>query len=373
MMQYLRIATLFDQTKRCYRSRNLKKIISPAEKESQFGFLHGEKGFIFNMNKHDAIVKAKQVMEKARESIEEILKVSFIDVHIKVVLGSIDNVGKSLDYIEHIERPKVIVAPPPPSISLAPIIREQRVIVKEKRNPPPPIIREQRVIVREKALPKDRVVVEKKSVSPPSKKRERDNDILGENGLISLVDQLKKNETATKLLIEAYRGKSVHVSHFDKIPDPTTSVFGNMVEMQSYLSSDWDKEEQTPIEQIGVLVRWWKIVQKAFVISNIFKELKQRRDHTGKKKRKSLMDMYDIECEKIIQKFPESKLYSYTYARIYAELGEFLEKYPVLINQTIIVSLSEWRQRVAFDRQTPYLMDYISSVLDKEKPIKKRN
>jgi len=60
--------------------------------------------------------------------------------------------------------------------------------------------------------------------------------------------------------------------------------------------------------------------------------------------------MYEAETEKIIEEAPDAKLYQYRHARTYADLAEFLERFPLLINQTVVVSLSEWRKRVVFEK-----------------------
>lgn len=119
--------------------------------------------------------------------------------------------------------------------------------------------------------------------------------VLDRNSLKTLVEQLKENAGETAQLLEKYKGKSVDWPEACECPDPAMmekegiDLLGDVMKMQECLSDDWEADEHNPMEQLGVLLRWWRLVRRAFAIASIFKVLEQRRNKTGKKKRKTLL------------------------------------------------------------------------------------
>ncbi len=131
--------------------------------------------------------------------------------------------------------------------------------------------------------------------------------------------------------------------------DEGRKLLKNVDQLQECLSDTWETNGDA-LEQLGVLIRWWKLVRRALAISSIFSVLRERKRKNGKKRTgKSLKESYDVEVAKIAKAAPGARLYKYRHARTYADLGDFLADHPVLINQTVVVTLFEWKARVTFE------------------------
>ncbi len=281
-----------------------------------------------------SVSEAKELLERTRQQIEKILKPSYSNRQVRLVLLAIDDVVVKLDYIEQAN-----IVPKRP--------REKKEKEVKKRKEAP--------LAKKRKEKEEAPLVKKRKEAP--KRKEKEDSVSAEEPppitvggqdipLDTFIEQLKENVNETKILVESYRGKSVQIQC--KTPDVSIgdNILSDAIRMQRYLSDVGG--DQTPIEELGSLMRWWRIVERAFAISGIFKELKQR------KSRKTLQDAYNAEIEKLAP----VRLYKYRHARTYATMGAFLEKHPMLVNQTLVITLTEWQP----------LIDHVDAALSAEKP-----
>ncbi len=175
------------------------------------------------------------------------------------------------------------------------------------------------------------------------------SNVLSIEKLNDLVGEIKDSIEQTTILLEKYQ--HVNTVSYEKVnvPDPTiiSEEYGATILNDAYICSQvlLEKHDQlSTIEEFGVLFKWWKTIKRAIDLASIFRELRKRREKTGKKKRKTVKIMYDMELEKFNQKNLE-----YTSAVRYAKLGEFLLLYPLLTKQTVVTSMDKWVRNINFN------------------------
>ena len=100
-------------------------------------------------------------------------------------------------------------------------------------------------------------------------------------------------------------------------------------------------QHQRPVERIGVLMRWWRIVRRSFALAGLWRALEKKRSRTKKKCRKSLKDMYNAKMEEIKGE-GQVRVYGYDQVVKYVQIGEFLAQYPQFVMQTLRTRLSDW-------------------------------
>jgi hypothetical protein len=99
------------------------------------------------------------------------------------------------------------------------------------------------------------------------------------------------------------------------------------------------------LERWGTLLKWWRLMNRAFAIAGIFASLRARK----KRKGVTLKDCYVEAVKRLQHKQGKGgdKLYSYAQAAIYDRLGRFLLKYPRFVYQLQLFSLKDWYQNVS--------------------------
>ena len=117
------------------------------------------------------------------------------------------------------------------------------------------------------------------------------------------------------------------------------ALLADAVKSGQYLSSAAVVNVST-LEQLGALLKWWRIVEQSYAIAGIFAHL---RSMLGKKKNR-IQDRYARAITRL--KLPGSSL-SFSHASKYDRLGRFLLAFPRFVHQTQIATLSEWLQPVA--------------------------
>ena len=113
----------------------------------------------------------------------------------------------------------------------------------------------------------------------------------------------------------------------------------------------------TRMEKYGLLMGWWRVVKRAYLLVGVFACLGEKKSR-GKKK--SLRVRYEIYAERVKK---EGKPLSFIQAQKYDRLGQFLLKYPGFVFQLQFVSLDHWRQSVAKGKS---LMRAIGDILTEE-------
>ena len=126
--------------------------------------------------------------------------------------------------------------------------------------------------------------------------------------------------------------------------------------------SDADVDvDQLQIERWGVLLRWRRIVNRAFEIRGLFNFLRSDQSKGGKK----MPNRYKF----AIKDFDEGEVFSFVQAARYDRLGKFLLQYPRFADQMQLVSMSDWIQKVVVSRRgrDVVLLDALESLLSEEK------
>ena len=90
------------------------------------------------------------------------------------------------------------------------------------------------------------------------------------------------------------------------------------------------------VERWGSLLRWWRVVNRAFAIAGIFASLNARKNS----KRTTLQSRYS----NLIKGLKQEKVLSYPHACTYDRLGRFLLHYPQFVFQLEWVSWADWFQ-----------------------------
>jgi hypothetical protein len=142
------------------------------------------------------------------------------------------------------------------------------------------------------------------------------------------------------------------------IPDPScagadvgSSVLFNDVKLSQCLVDDFSGVDDgcRAVERWATLLKWWRLLNRAFAIAGMFASLRARK----KKKGVTLRDCYVEAVKRLQQKQQEKqgKVYSYAQAAIYDRLGRFLIQYPQFVYQLQLVSLTYWYQNVGDDEK----------------------
>jgi hypothetical protein len=103
-------------------------------------------------------------------------------------------------------------------------------------------------------------------------------------------------------------------------------------------------------------MRWWRTARRALSLAGIFDVLEANQKKAGQSRKKPLEQMYETKVAEIEknaaaadgrdEKETTTKMYRFRHARTYARLGRFLADHPDLINQTLLVTLSDWTKGV---------------------------
>jgi hypothetical protein len=114
-----------------------------------------------------------------------------------------------------------------------------------------------------------------------------------------------------------------------------------------FLLSDTEKLSQClkdclVVELWGTLLKWWRVVNRAFDVAGIFASLRARKKVNGE----TLRIRY-IEAVKHLEQ--RGKVYSFSQAAIYDRLGLFLLAYPRFVYELQWVMLKDWFQVVGED------------------------
>lgn len=174
-----------------------------------------------------------------------------------------------------------------------------------------------------------------------------DDDLEMEEVEMDIDDLLEKAkldfDVVTKMLSERDKqgGLVIKVSNV-KVPDPSFAS----AEAGALVLNDAQKLCHCLVEEVvegddwlavecwGTLLKWWRLVNRAFSIAGIFASLKA--DGDGK----TLKDKYN----KLLPK--QEKAYSYSQACVYDRLGRFLITFPRFVFQLQFVTLKDWLQDV---------------------------
>lgn len=111
------------------------------------------------------------------------------------------------------------------------------------------------------------------------------------------------------------------------------------------------------VENWGVLLKWWRVVERAFSITGLFAHLRGMR----RRGKKALPDRYALVLQRLKNK-NEGKVLSFKQAEKYDRLGRFLLQFPSFVFQIHLVSLADWHQKIG----DKVLMDSLESILDEE-------
>jgi hypothetical protein len=202
-----------------------------------------------------------------------------------------------------------------------------------------------------------------------NEEQENDDDELEmEEVELDISDLLEKAkldfEVVKKMLSERDKqgGLVIKVSNV-KVPDPSFAS----AEAGALLLNDEQKlcqclvevvegDDWLSVERWGTLLKWWRLVNRAFSIAGIFASLKT--DGDGR----TLKDKYN----KLLPK--REKAYSYSQACVYDRLGRFLIKFPRFVFQLQLVSLKDWLQNVdsgdESDSGNTKLIKHLEEILD---------
>jgi hypothetical protein len=105
---------------------------------------------------------------------------------------------------------------------------------------------------------------------------------------------------------------------------------------ESSIPDDWHA-----VERWGVLLKWWRLVNRCFAITGVFAHLRAQKERGGANLRKRYV--------KEVGRLKQQKVYSYSQAAMYDRLGRFLVQYPGFVYQLQLVSLADWCQDVGDD------------------------
>lgn len=112
-----------------------------------------------------------------------------------------------------------------------------------------------------------------------------------------------------------------------------------------------DNNGVSAVESWGVLLKWWRVVERAFSMTGLFAFLRQQR------KQGTLPERYALIQSRLVD---GGKVLSFKQAEKYDRLGRFLLRFPGFVFQMQLVSLADWHQKVGSGK---VLMD---SVFDHE-------
>ena len=93
--------------------------------------------------------------------------------------------------------------------------------------------------------------------------------------------------------------------------------------------------EATPLERLGVLLKWWRLVRRCYSIVAIFEHLSATKGKQG------IVSFYNETVR------PMSKSCSYAHATRLERIGRLVLRYPRLLYQTQFTSITEWHQKVS--------------------------
>jgi hypothetical protein len=135
-----------------------------------------------------------------------------------------------------------------------------------------------------------------------------------------------------------------------KLPDPNCAsaksgdvLLSDAEQLSQCLNDDGGVDKDClVVEQWGTLLKWWRVVNRAFAVAGIFASLRARKKVNGE----TLRSRY-IEAVKHLEQ--REKVYSYSQAAIYDRLGQFLLAYPCFVYQLQLVMLKDWFQVVGED------------------------
>jgi hypothetical protein len=178
--------------------------------------------------------------------------------------------------------------------------------------------------------------------------------------LNDLVERLEENVMETKNLLDEYKDKNkpVPLPKDFMAPTPDLATGENGLELWNDLDnldpvlSSWSETSVTyqgPLEQLGVLLRWWRIARRALSIAGIFKVLRSSGNGEAPLKKRYEAKVAVLEEAAARAQRGAVKMYRYRHARTYEMLGIFLAKHPDLINQTLLVTLSDWTKVVVLE------------------------
>lgn len=209
--------------------------------------------------------------------------------------------------------------------------------------------------------------------------------VIDDDYLNILVKQLKENVHATKILLEKHP-ENLEWSKDCVAPDLKLASEKNgqellkeenVIQLKDLLSTTSEFSNRGILEQLGSLMRWWRVVRRALSMTGIFTVLESRRKMARKNQKKTLKDMYDSKVEKLSEQ-GANRMIGFRHARTYNRLGKFLLKHPFLTHQTLLVSLNDWVKGAAIrnsngspvkrkkgDRKNKkYLIDFLDEFLD---------
>jgi hypothetical protein len=120
-------------------------------------------------------------------------------------------------------------------------------------------------------------------------------------------------------------------------PDAGLTVLLDDVKLSQCLCDNSSPDEWHAVEQWGILMKWWRLVNRCFAITGIFAHLRAQKRNGDLNLRKR----YGMEVARL-----KEKVYSYSQAAIYDRLGRFLLQYPRFMFQLQLVTLTDWLQDV---------------------------
>jgi hypothetical protein len=153
-------------------------------------------------------------------------------------------------------------------------------------------------------------------------------------------------------LVQEQSGKTIEVGSL-VAPDPAMATARDHRLLWACLSTD-EHEEQAPLEQLGLLQRWWRLVRRCYAAVAIFDHLAASRSkqHTIPLYNEMARSMADSYC-------------SYVHAKRLERLGRLVLQFPRLCYQTQFISLTAWFQIVpSTDRPLLDSLDGLLSARD---------
>ena len=94
----------------------------------------------------------------------------------------------------------------------------------------------------------------------------------------------------------------------------------------------------------GKLLDWWSLASRCLAIAGVFASLERKRNVAGN----TIQKRYNqaMKAASSLATSKGRKLYSFSHAFKFAQLGRFLMRFPRFLHQMTFTSLTDWRQKI---------------------------
>lgn len=187
----------------------------------------------------------------------------------------------------------------------------------------------------------------------------RPDDEAENDGEMSVEELLRVAEADVARVVQELASKDLITFESLSPPDPSIAESTKNVDNQEglllhFLSKE-DRRRSSSSEVLGTVEKWWRVVERAFGIAGIFSNWLPLGSEVHVEQR------YEAAVRPLKER--GERVYGYRHAFSYNKLGRLLLRYPRLLYQLRLVSITEWLSK-RNDGQT--MMQALETHLNKD-------